>query len=114
MTKVLITGSRTIMDVDKVFEILDKEVKKGDIIIHGGAKGTDSIAQAWARQRKIEAWKIEPIYRSIKEYYLHRNAEMVGMCEKVIAIWDGKSRGTEFTIRYAKARKIETVVFRIE
>jgi hypothetical protein len=31
----------------------------------------------------------------------------------VIAIWDGKSRGTEFTIRYAKARLKPVIIYNI-
>ena len=56
---------------------------------------------------------IEPINKKDTSYYLHRNAEMIGMCDRIIAIWDGKSRGTEFTIRYAKARLKPVIIYNI-
>ena len=31
-----------------------------------------------------------------------RNKQMVDICHKVICFWDGKSKGTESLIRYAK------------
>jgi len=103
MKKILVTGSRSFNRSDLVWKYFLKQ-KEPFMIIHGGAKGADSIATAYAIQNRIEQKVIRPIYPSKKEYYLHRNAEMIGMCDKVVAFWDGKSRGTQFTIRYAKKR----------
>jgi len=114
---VLITGSRTIKDVDKVFEILDKELKPGDVVIHGGAMGADSLACAYSHQnpnKNLSLVMVPPIYPSKREYYLHRNAEMVGMSERVIALWDGVSRGTKFTINYAKMRNLDVKVYEVK
>ena len=107
MANILITGSRNITDVSFVFNILRKELKEGDVIIHGGAKGADSIAQAFCDENNFRSVIMKPLYPSKKEYYLHRNAEMIGMCDRVIAFWDGKSRGTNFTVRYARKRKFD-------
>ena len=109
---VLITGSRKLINVDFIFGILRKELKEGDIIIHGGANGVDNIVQTFCRENNFHQVVMKPIYPSKKEYYLHRNAEMVGMCDRVIALWDGKSRGTDFTIRYARARNFDVKVFK--
>lgn len=113
MANILITGSRSIKDIDKVFDVLDKEVKNGDVIIQGGASGIDSIAFSWATQNGICMTTVKPIFPSKKEYYLHRNAEMIGMCDRVIAFWDGKSRGTQFTFKYARHRMIDVKVIRM-
>lgn len=112
MTDVLVTGSRKINNVAFIFDTLKKELKEGDIIIHGGAEGVDNITQAFCNEHNFSSLIIKPIYPSKKEYYLHRNAEMVGMCDRVIALWDGASRGTDFTIRYAKARGKDVKVFK--
>lgn len=109
--KTLITGSREIKDIDFVFNILNKEIKKEDILIHGGALGVDLSAEVWCQKNKVKSIIIRPIFQDKKEYYLYRNAEMVGMCDKVIAIWNGVSRGTEFTIKYAQARKKLVSIF---
>ena len=112
--KILLTGSRKISDYKKIFVELDKFVKKDDTIIHGGAIGVDSIAGMFCFERKIKEVVIKPIYPSKREYYLHRNAEMVAMCDRVIAFWDGSSRGTQFTINYARKRNKEVKVINIE
>ena len=109
--KILITGSRSITDKELVFSILDKEIKKDDIIIHGGARGSDSIVKEYCNEKGNCCVVVRPIDPENGIYYLHRNAEMVGMCDRVIAFWDERSRGTKFTIDYAKKRKLEVKVY---
>ncbi len=109
---VLVTGSRNITNIDYVFNILNKNINKyKDTVVHGGAKGADSVVEAWCRQNNVKSIVVRPIYPSKKEYYLHRNAEMVGMCDKCLAFWDEKSRGTKFTFQYAKKRNKQVDVF---
>lgn len=112
MVNILITGSRGIKSKIIVNHILEKNIPEGATMIQGGAEGVDSLALDWCNKCGIiSCWKtISPI-KSKREYYLHRNAEMVGMCDRVIAIWDGKSRGTKFTIDYAKSRNIPIMIF---
>ena len=103
LVKILVTGSRNLNQADIVWHYF---MDRNDIteIIHGGASGADLLAEAYAKQNKIKTTIIRPVYPSKREYYLHRNAEMIGMCDEVVAFWDGKSRGTKFTINYAKKR----------
>lgn len=112
--KILICGCRKIHEHKKIFMELDKEVSPDDTIIHGGAIGVDSIAGMYCYEKKITEIIIKPIYPSKKDYYLHRNAEMVGMADKVIAFWDGCSRGTWFTFNYAKKRGKDVKVIQID
>lgn len=114
MVNVLITGSRSIVDKKFVWDILRKELSEGDVLIHGGAKGVDTIAQEFCDNEGYYTVVVRPVDPSIGAYYLHRNAEMVGMCDRVIAFHDGASRGTDFTIRYAKARNLGVKVFKID
>ncbi len=109
---ILITGSRRLTNVDVVFSTLRKELKEGDAVIHGGASGADSIASAYCNENNIACTIMRPIYPSKGDYYLHRNAEMIGMCDRVIAFWDGESRGTKFTINYARQRKLDVKVIK--
>jgi hypothetical protein len=112
--KVLITGSRSIQDVAFIFDKLNKHIDRvQDVIIHGGAIGVDNIAEAWCKQNSIKSIIVRPVFESKKEYYLHRNSEMIGMADKIIAFWDGASRGTKFTIDYAKKRNKEVLVLKI-
>lgn len=110
--KILITGSRSIINRVFVVETLRKELQEGDVIIHGGAQGVDGIAQAFCKANNFCSVVVKAIHPEKREYYLHRNAEMVGMCDRVIAFWDGESRGTKFTIDYAKKRDIDVKVYK--
>ncbi len=111
--KILITGSRNIKMREYIYFILDKEIKDGDFVIQGGAEGVDSIALDWCHQTKkeLQGWNTVISIRNNSDYLLHRNAEMVGMCDRVIAFWDGMSRGTDFTIRYAQSRKKPVIIY---
>jgi hypothetical protein len=115
MTNILITGSRSIKLKEYVFDILNKLIKNGDMVIQGGAEGVDSITLEWCQTSSlnINFKTIRPINPKDKISYLYRNAEMIGMCDRVIAIWDGKSRGTLFTIKYAKSRGIPLTIYNI-
>ena len=113
---VLITGSRHWVDKDYIFEVLDEFIQSGDNIIQGGAKGADSIALEWCNHpshTNLSWHTYKPVNPSIPTYYLHRNAEMVGMADVVIAFKIGVSRGTQFTIDYAKARGKEVSIHNV-
>ena len=112
--KILITGSRKFTDIAYMFKMLRKELSEGDIVIHGGAQGVDSTAQAYCDEHKIQTIIIKAIYPSKREYYLHRNAEMIGMCDRVIGFWNGVSRGTDFTLRYARKRNKDVKTYKGE
>ncbi len=97
--KLLIAGSRSITD----FDLTDFVPHEATLIISGGAKGIDTIAENFAEANGINTQVFLPEY----ELYgrgapLVRNKEMVNFCDAVLVIWDGKSRGTKFTIDYAK------------
>ena len=106
--KLLIAGSRNI----KSFDLSPYVTNDTDTIISGGADGIDSIAEQYADSHRISKHIIRPRY----ELYgrgapLKRNKEMVDIADAVLIIWDGKSRGTEYTLKYAeKSNKPITLV----
>lgn len=104
------TGSRSL---NKANEELLKEFDKigdKDIVVHGDAVGADQLIKEYAGLNHIEQMIIRPINPSNKLYYLYRNIEIIAHCDVLIAYWDGKSRGTKFTIDYAKARGKEVII----
>ena len=95
--KVLVSGSRNLsIPIDKYMPPDTTE------IISGGAFGIDRCAEEYAKKHNIPIKIIRPDYKTHGKFApLVRNREMVDMADLVIAIWDGKSRGTKFTIDYA-------------
>ncbi len=121
--KVAIIGSREYKDKLKVWAKLSSIFcnKNGypniDLeIISGGARGVDTWAVEWAKAAKINISIeiIKPINPTDKFSYLLRNVEIITKADKIIAFWDGKSRGTKFVIDYAKAREKDIEVFNTE
>jgi len=107
--KIAVVGSRSFNDYDFLKEKLS--LYKIDVIISGGAPGADSLAERYAEENNIETI-IFPA-----EWETHgraagpiRNKLIVENCDYLIAFWNGKSRGTKFSIDYAKELGKETVI----
>ena len=88
------------------------ESKNDLLILSGGAKGVDTCVKNYCDSWKIPLKIIRPINPSNKLDYLFRNVEIITLADKIIAFWDGKSKGTKFVIDYAKARDKDVEVIR--
>ena len=95
--KVAVIGSRSILVTDIGMYISD-----GDEIVSGGAVGVDSCAAEYAKKNGLKLTVFLPQY----ERYGHaapieRNRKIVDYADKIVAFWDGKSKGTLSVIKYA-------------
>ena len=106
--KLLIVGSRSITDFD-LSPYITPDV---DTIISGGASGMDSVAERYADLRRLSKYIIRPRYDLYgRAAPLKRNEQMVDMADAVLIVWDGHSKGTQYTLRYAnKTNKPITLV----
>lgn len=106
--KLLIAGSRNITD----FDLTEHIPQETTLIICGGAKGIDQIAEQYADQHRISKLVLRPEYaRYGRSAPLKRNETMVNMADHILIVWDGCSRGTKYTAEYArKAGKSLTVI----
>lgn len=119
--RVLVCGSRTFDKLWVVCNHLDGCVTgMGDdpdlVVIHGGARGADSLAGEWARMWKLEC----EVYPAKWELYGNsagpiRNREMLdmGKPDLVLAFVDrplAVSRGTAHMVNLAREYGIETWV----
>lgn len=108
--KLLIAGSRSITDFDFTKYIPPET----ELIICGGAKGIDTAAENFADKKKISKLVLRPNYSLYgKAAPLKRNEVMVNLAERVLIIWDGKSKGTQYTIKYAEIMKKDITVINI-
>ena len=79
------------------------------------SRGVDSIAEAYAKKNKLELIVFKPEYDKYpgKIAPLKRNDQIVEACDMLLAIWDGESRGTMYTVKKAqqmgKPVRVETV-----
>ena len=99
--KLLIVGSRSIKNFD-LSPYVGAEV---DTIISGGAEGIDSLAEQYADLHRLSKCVIRPQYELYgRAAPIKRNEQMVDMADAVLIIWDGYSKGTGYTLKYAKKR----------
>jgi hypothetical protein len=123
MSKVLICGSRDYeITVDKMYrDLIDtinflseiaKETITVDKIISGGATGPDSVAIKMCERYNIPCIVNTPDWASWgRAAGPMRNKQMVDMADIVIAYWDGKSKGTESTIKFTEEENKLGMIF---
>ena len=96
--KVAVVGSRSIFATDIGMYISD-----GDEIVSGGAVGVDSYAAEYAKKNGLKLTVFLPQYeRYGRAAPIARNKKIVDYADKIIAFWDGKSKGTLSVIKYAE------------
>lgn len=95
--KLLITGSRNFDDYEGLkiaFEALEKELgESASLILHGGAKGADQLAEQYANERGMKTIVIRPDYEQhpAKVAPLKRNSDLVNLADATLALY-GKDR----------------------
>ena len=113
----MITGSRGITNKEFVHKCLDSvfEKREFDLLLHGGAKGVDSIAGEWASEKGISVLYFKPDWKRYgRSAGIRRNTIMANECDFGIAIWDGKSKGTKDAIKKLKLKNKLYAVFKTE
>lgn len=97
--KLLIVGSRSITE----FDLTPHIPPDTDTVISGGARGIDALAEQYADLHHLSKYIIRPHYMLYgRAAPLKRNEQMVNMADAVLVIWDGHSKGAQYTIKYAK------------
>lgn len=114
--KLAIIGSRTFNNYTyakkAILDIIKKYKIAIDKIISGGAPGADKIAEIFADKYNIPIEIIKPDWSNGKIGGVLRNTDIIKKSDYVIAFWDGKSKGTEDSIK--KAKKLNKKVFIIK
>lgn len=103
--KVAIVGSREWNDYFIFKAYIDKfrEHIKMDMIISGGARGVDSMAEKYALENEIEFIEFAPKpEEGFPRAFFRRNLRIVSAANCVIAFPRGKSTGTRHAISLAK------------
>ena len=99
--KVIIAGSRTIVNKEIVFNIIENSKFNITEIVSGTAQGIDSLGEQFAIKNNIKISKFIPSWKDLgKIAGIIRNKEMAQYADSLIAIWDGESKGTRHMIEY--------------
>ena len=108
--KILIAGSRNI----DTFDLSPYIPKETTLIISGGAKGIDTIAEKYADEHKISKLILLPQYNLYgKSAPIKRNEMMVDIADTVIIVWDGNSRGTKSTLQYSRQKNKNIILITV-
>ena len=120
--KVAVIGSRGFTDYSVVKDYLDRlnAMHPISVIVSGGAKGADSLGEAWADENGVA----KCIYHAEWENLSHpdaviltnqygkrydaraghrRNRFIINDADLVLAFWDKRSKGTADAVGYAKS-----------
>ena len=97
--KLAIIGSREASAID----IASHLTFAPDMIISGGARGIDTYAREYAIRNNIPLKEYLPEYgRFGRKAPLFRDMQIVDNSDFILAFWNGRSRGTKFTLDYAE------------
>ena len=107
--KVIIAGSRGIIDYNIVKEAIEESGFQITEIVSGNARGVDKLGEKYAKENNIKIKQFIPDWSQGKSAGFVRNKVMGDYSHALIALWDGESRGTKHMIDYAK--KIGLKVF---
>jgi len=103
--KLAVIGSRNFDNYSLMKSYLDKihSVEPITEIVSGGAKGADKLSENWAKLNNIKTNIFLPNWNRYKKAagYI-RNVDIIKNSDKVIAFWDGKSKGTKHSIDIAE------------
>ena len=109
--RIAIVGSRAYSRLDLV-EAFVAALPVGTIVVSGGARGVDTVAEIVARDRGLEVIVFQADWDRLgRKAGPIRNAQIVANADRVVAFWDGKSRGTLNTLLQADAAALPVEVF---
>jgi len=110
---IAIVGSRDYTDYAHLSETIQElfELSNVDMIISGGARGADTLAEEFAKLNGIPVKVIPAKWNELgKSAGIIRNCQIVKESDVIVAFWDYSSRGTKHTIEECKRQNKEYYV----
>lgn len=109
--KTIISGSRGITDIAIVREAVKKSGFEISQVLSGTARGVDRLGERWAEENGVPVRKCPADWsKHGKRAGILRNVFMAEEADALIAIWDGKSRGTGHMITVAEVCELKVYV----
>lgn len=110
--RVAIVGSRDFKDLPSVVEYVKNLNTDEDIIISGAARGVDRTSVETARSLGMRYLEYPADWDTFgNRAGFIRNKLIVDACDRLVAFWDGKSKGTNHSINLAKTQNKPVEIF---
>lgn len=109
--KLAVIGNKDFIDRKLLSNVLDN-FNDIDLIVSGGAVGTDTMAIEYAKSKGLNWIFYPPDFAFFgKKAKTIRNKMIVQTCDKLVAFWDQNCESTRYTIQYAREKnKTVTIV----
>ena len=115
LMRTIIAGSRDCTNPEHIIKALNECDWTPTVVISGAARGADRLGKLWARANNIPCEKFPANWdRYGKSAGYRRNVEMAESAEALLALWDGKSKGTKHMINIANSKGLKVHVFIID
>jgi len=110
--KVIIAGSRTITDIELVEKAIEDSPFDITEVVTGCARGVDTLGIKFAWEHMIPKKEFPADWDKYgKAAGFIRNKQMAEYADALIAVWDGKSKGTAHMIDIAKKEGLEVFIY---
>jgi hypothetical protein len=113
--RVIIAGGRDYNNYDTVVDAIEESGFDIDTVVSGGARGVDHLGEIYAAEMNIKLVVFEADWETHgRAAGPIRNRKMAENAAALIAIWDGKSRGTKNMIETATKKGLLVYVKRTD
>jgi hypothetical protein len=100
--RIAIVGSRDFKPANMIVEYVDTLRETRSVVVSGGARGVDTLAEQAAVRIGLPTIILRADWDKLgKRAGYVRNQALVAVAHRVVAFWDGVSRGTKHTIDIA-------------
>lgn len=109
--RTIVAGSRDITDYVRVSDAMRDCGWAPSVVLSGRARGVDRLGEIWARTHGVPLEIYPANWRLYGNTAGHmRNVQMAINAEALVAVWDGKSKGTGDMISIARRMGLRVFV----
>lgn len=113
--RVIIAGGRNVTDEKHLFYALHQCTFPITEVVSGGARGADYLGENHAICSDIDLTVFPADWGTYgKRAGVIRNIQMAEYADALIALWDGKSRGTQHMIETMQKQNKPIFVYRVD
>lgn len=115
--RTIIAGSRGLASYNTMLRAIDaiRPNWTPTVVVSGTAQGADRLGERWANENGVPVERFPADWdRYGKRAGYLRNEQMADHAEALLALWDGKSRGTKHMIDIANRKGLLIYVYRVD